>query len=84
MREENQILVKGGNCPPPIRKWSDIPDLPSDVKENFRDLGYENPTPIQMQAIPIGNSMRDMIALAPTGSGKSVAFLLPLIMCLLR
>ena len=40
--------------------------------------------PIQMQAVPIGLQMRDMIALAPTGSGKSAAFLIPLIIFLLK
>jgi ATP-dependent RNA helicase DDX23/PRP28 len=37
-----------------------------------------------MQAIPVGMNFRDMIGLAPTGSGKSVAFLLPMINFLLK
>lgn len=34
-REENLISVKGGHCPPPIREWSDIKNLPSDLKQNI-------------------------------------------------
>ena len=37
-----------------------------------------------MQGIPVGMNFRDMIGLAPTGSGKSAAFLIPLINFLLR
>lgn len=37
-----------------------------------------------MQALPIGFAMRDMIGLAPTGSGKSAAFILPLVSFLLK
>lgn len=76
--------MKGGKCPPPIRNWSDIPDLPKDVFRNLEELRFDRPMPIQMQAVPIGLNMRDMIALAPTGSGKSAAFLIPLIIFLLK
>ena len=37
-----------------------------------------------MQAIPVGQQLRDMMGLAPTGSGKSCAFLLPMIGFLMR
>src|SRR5687768_3965038 len=43
------------------------------------DLGYEEPTPIQRQAIPLLLDGRDILAEAPTGTGKTAAFALPIL-----
>ena len=46
-------------------------------------LNYKNPTPIQEKAIPVALQGRDVIGLAETGSGKTVAFALPMLQALL-
>ena len=40
---------------------------------------YEKPSPIQMAAIPLGLMNRDVIGIAETGSGKTAAFVLPML-----
>ena len=84
-RENLEIKVKGGQAPPPMRSFREspspgvIPDLhPAllDALENV--LRFQEPSPIQRQAIPIGLQRRDLIGIAETGSGKTVAFGLPL------
>jgi len=49
------------------------------VQANLKEKGYENPTPIQDQTIMYAQKGQDVLGLANTGSGKTAAFLLPLI-----
>ena len=53
--------------------------LHADVLKGLRDLGFGQPTPIQSDAIPPALEGRDLLACAMTGSGKTIAFLLPIV-----
>lgn len=54
-------------------------DISQELKLNIADRGYENPTPIQDQIIPHIIEGRDVVGIANTGTGKTAAFLIPLI-----
>jgi ATP-dependent RNA helicase RhlE len=53
--------------------------LDSKIKKNIEYKGYKNPTPIQDQTIPLIIEGKDVLGIANTGTGKTAAFLLPLI-----
>ena len=50
-----------------------------DLLKGIRELGFARPTPIQAEAVPPALDGRDLLACAQTGSGKTIAFLLPLL-----
>jgi superfamily II DNA/RNA helicase len=59
-------------------KFSDL-GLSADVLRAVQDAGYEIPTPIQAEAIPIILQGRDVLGTAQTGTGKTAGFTLPMI-----
>ncbi|KAI1143422.1 P-loop containing nucleoside triphosphate hydrolase protein [Hypoxylon sp. FL0543] len=75
--ELDGIKVSGKDVPKPVQKWSQCA-LSRKTLDIIESLGYEKPTPIQMQAFPAIMSGRDVIGVAKTGSGKTLAFLLPM------
>jgi ATP-dependent RNA helicase DDX23/PRP28 len=77
-KEDFNISTKGGSIPNPMRSW-DESNLPSRLRDIIREVGYTDPSPIQRAAIPIALQSRDLIGVAVTGSGKTAAFLLPLL-----
>lgn len=58
-------------------------DLAPELLKALEHKGYERPTAIQQQAIPMAMEGRDLLGSAPTGTGKTAAFLLPAIQHLL-
>ncbi|KAI3620436.1 hypothetical protein CBS9595_002403 [Malassezia furfur] len=75
--EMDAISVRGVDCPKPITKWSHC-GLPVSCADVIKELGFASPTPIQSQAIPAIMSGHDLVGIAKTGSGKTIAFLLPM------
>ncbi|XP_065410443.1 probable ATP-dependent RNA helicase DDX59 isoform X2 [Chrysemys picta bellii] len=72
------IVVQGKGVTRPIIEFEHC-GFPETLNYNLKNSGYEVPTPIQMQMIPVGLLGRDIVASADTGSGKTAAFLLPVI-----
>jgi ATP-dependent RNA helicase RhlE len=58
--------------------------LHRDLLRGIKELGFHRPTPIQSDAIPPALAGRDLLACAQTGSGKTAAFLLPILHQLLE
>jgi hypothetical protein len=79
-REDHRISNKnaGPNAPMPFRSWDEMP-LPKPLRDAISLLNYVTPSPIQMASIPFGLRQRDVIGLAETGSGKTAAFVLPML-----
>jgi ATP-dependent RNA helicase RhlE len=49
------------------------------LMQKIQDLGFETPTPIQLKAIPLANEGKDVIGIAQTGTGKTLAFGIPMV-----
>eukprot|EP00092_Neocalanus_flemingeri_P012470 GFUD01013443.1.p1 GENE.GFUD01013443.1~~GFUD01013443.1.p1 ORF type:complete len:451 (-),score=91.63 GFUD01013443.1:56-1408(-) len=73
-----KIQVSGDNKPEPVAKFSEA-GLSQLLVSNISRAGYTTPTPVQKYALPIVMAGRDLMACAQTGSGKTAAFLLPII-----
>src|SRR3989338_4115914 len=62
----------------PVNSFADFP-VSDIIKRNISTRGYTMPTPIQDQAIPLILEGKDVIGVANTGTGKTAAFLIPLL-----
>ncbi|KAG2324540.1 hypothetical protein Bca52824_007268 [Brassica carinata] len=83
IRKQCRIIVSGEDIPAPIKNFEDM-EFKRPILDTLKDKGIVQPTPIQVQGLPVALSGRDMIGIASTGSGKTLVFVLPLIMIALR
>ncbi|KAL1351862.1 hypothetical protein HN51_015731 [Arachis hypogaea] len=82
-RKKNNIHVAGYNVPSPLQSFDELKTrykCPRYLLRNITELGFKEPTPIQRQAIPVLLQDRECFACAPTGSGKTFAFVCPMLM----
>lgn len=83
LRKQWHIIVDGDDIPPPIKNFREM-RFPDPILSKLKEKGIVQPTPIQVQGLPVILSGRDMIGIAFTGSGKTLVFVLPLIMVALQ
>ncbi|BAU95537.1 cold shock DEAD-box protein A [Corynebacterium suranareeae] len=82
---ENEDSSEGDNQPSTesssteAKSGFDVLGLPERVLNAVRKVGYETPSPIQAQTIPILMEGQDVVGLAQTGTGKTAAFALPIL-----
>ncbi|NXX11048.1 DDX43 helicase, partial [Podargus strigoides] len=83
-RKENSNIIcddlKEGEkrcIPNPVCKFEDAFEEYPDIMANIRKVGFQKPTPIQSQAWPIVLQGIDLIGIAQTGTGKTLAYLMP-------
>jgi ATP-dependent RNA helicase DDX41 len=79
IQKQWHIIVNGEEIPPPIKNFKDM-RFPDPILKMLKTKGIVQPTPIQVQGLPVILSGRDMIGIAFTGSGKTLVFVLPMIM----
>ncbi|VFQ96864.1 unnamed protein product [Cuscuta campestris] len=82
-RRQHEISVSGANVPPPFTSFR-ATGFPSELLREMQKAGFSAPTPIQAQSWPIAIQGRDIVAIAKTGSGKTLGYLVPGFMHLKR
>ena len=85
LRKRYKIHVSGApQYPAPLESFESLLKLgaPTWLHKNIQALGFEEPTPIQRQAITVMLAGYELFAIAPTGSGKTLSFLVPVLTAL--
>lgn len=82
--ENIPVEVSGCDVPPCVQRFEEVENIHPQLLWNIDRSGYTNPTPVQKHAFSISVKGRDIMAVAQTGSGKTAAYLLPMIQVLLE
>jgi ATP-dependent RNA helicase DDX56/DBP9 len=77
------VPVPEATTPPKDLSFSGL-GLDTRLIQGIAKQSFEKPTPVQAQAIPLAIKGRDILARAKTGSGKTAAYLLPIIHSILK
>ncbi|KAE8674144.1 DEAD-box ATP-dependent RNA helicase 20 [Hibiscus syriacus] len=77
-RQRREITVEGRDVPKPVKSFADV-GFPDYVQQEITKAGFVEPTAIQAQGWPMALKGRNLIGIAETGSGKTIAYLLPAI-----
>lgn len=78
LRKTFDLTVSGGHVPKPVASFAHF-NFDDKLLKAIIKAEYTTPTPIQAQAIPAALMGRDVLGIAQTGSGKTAAFLWPLL-----
>ncbi|XP_032942264.1 probable ATP-dependent RNA helicase DDX4 isoform X3 [Catharus ustulatus] len=81
--DENIVEVSGLDPPAALMSFADT-NMCHTLTVNMAKAGYSKPTPVQKYSIPIILAGRDLMACAQTGSGKTAAFLVPVVAQMMR
>lgn len=75
-RQQHEVTATGDNVPPPFMTF-EAANFPPEILREIHSAGFLSPTPIQAQTWPIALQSRDIVAIAKTGSGKTLGYLIP-------
>lgn len=79
-RKSKRIYVHGADIPDPLKTFEDVKNCTSEaLYKNIIANGYTEPTQVQMQVVSVMLADRELLACAPTGSGKTLSFIIPLL-----
>ncbi|KZT22098.1 P-loop containing nucleoside triphosphate hydrolase protein [Neolentinus lepideus HHB14362 ss-1] len=81
----HRVTAKGSNVPEHAESFEALKEryqLSSHILANLSSNGFKHPTGIQSHGIPILLEGRDLAAISPTGTGKTLAYTIPILQCL--